>query len=158
MVLGVWTNDILSANRPAFTSDKTVLVVGGQGNDTMTGGSANDIFTWFAGDAGTTTGAVDVIKSFTPWDSVSGKGDKMDISKLLTNSYNTNTSTLSDWVTSITTNASGAPTGVSGTNTKIVIDVDGQGSGQVMQTIWLDGVNLSSTDPVALKNAGILIA
>ena len=153
MVLGAWTNDILSASQSAFTAGKTVLVVGGQGNDTMTGGLANDTFTWFAGDAGA-TGAVDVVKSFVPF--AGGGGDKLDISKLLTG-YTGGTN-LSQWVT-ITSNATGAPSGVTGNNnTKIVIDVDGNGSGQVFQTIWLDGVNLSSTDPAVLKTNGVLIA
>ena len=153
MVLGAWTNDILSASQSAFTAVKTVLVVGGQGNDTMTGGLANDTFTWFAGDAGA-TGAVDVVKSFVPF--AGGGGDKLDISKLLTG-YTGGTN-LSQWVT-ITSNATGAPSGVTGNNnTKIVIDVDGNGSGQVFQTIWLDGVNLSSTDPAVLKTNGVLIA
>lgn len=171
MVLGAWTNDILNANNRNFTSGKTVLVVGGQGNDTMTGGAANDTFIWFAGDAGT-TGAVDIVKNFTAWNGTAG--EKLDISKLLTNNYVSGTSTLSQWVTSVTNNASGAPTGVSSTNTKIVIDVDGQpaagaaagaaGTGTVTQTIWLDGVNLNpsgaSLDALlaTLKSNGVLIA
>ena len=142
MVLGAWTNDNLSAvDATNFTAGKSVLVVGGQGNDTMTGGLANDTFAWFAGDAGTTTGAVDIVKSFTAWNGTAG--DKLDIGKLLTNGYVSGTSTLSQWVTSVTNNASGAPSGVGTTNTKIVIDVDGTGSGTVTQTIWLDGVNLT---------------
>ena len=35
MVLGAWTNDILTAGIASFTVGKTVLVVGGQGNDTF---------------------------------------------------------------------------------------------------------------------------
>ena len=161
MVLGAWTNDNLSAvDATNFTAGKRVLVVGGMGNDTMTGGAANDTFAWFAGDAGTTTGAVDIVKSF------STVTDKLDISKLLTG-YSGGTN-LSQWVTSVTNNASGAPSGVNATNTKIVIDVDGQpaagaaagapGTGTVTQTIWLDGVNLSSIDPAVLKTSGVLIA
>ena len=157
MVLGAWTNDNLSAvDGSFFVAGKSVLVAGGQGNDTMTGGAANDTFAWFAGDAGTSTGAVDIVKSFTAW--IGTAGDKLDISKLLTNGYVSGTSTLSQWVTSVTNNASGAPSGVGTTNTKIVIDVDGTGSGTVTQTIWLDGVNLSSIDPAVLKSNGILIA
>jgi hypothetical protein len=68
----------------------------------------------------------------------------------------------------------GAPVGLSSTNTKIVIDVDGQpaagaaagaaGTGTVTQTIWLDGVNLNpsgaalDTILATLKNNGVLIA
>ena len=161
MVLGAWTNDILTA--ASFTAaTRNVLVVGGQGNDTMTGGAANDTFTWFAGDAGA-TGAVDIVKSFTPWNA--GAGDKINISKLLSGYSGGNN--LSEWVTSITNNVASPdrPTGVSsGTNAKIVIDVDGTGAGTVTQTIWLDGVNFSQIigsreeQLTALKNAGILIA
>ncbi len=152
MVLGAWTNDILSASQSAFTAGKTVLVVGGQGNDTMTGGLANDTFTWFAGDAGA-TGAVDIVKSFVPI--ASGVGDKLNILKLLSG-YTSGTSTLSQWVTSVTT-AQTSPAGVAG-STKIVIDTDGPGSTGAIQTIWLEGVNLSSTDPAVLKTSGVLIA
>ena len=154
MVLGAWTNDILSAVDTAFTSGKSVQVVGGMGNDTMTGGLANDTFTWFAGDAGT-AGAVDIVKGFVPLAGTTG--DKLDISKLLTNGYNSGSSTLSQWVT-ITSNANGAPSGVSATNTKIVIDVDGPSTGMVTQTIWLDNTGLMSTDPNTLKTNGVLIA
>ena len=116
--------------------------------------AANDTFAWFAGDAGATA-AVDVVKTFGS----NSSSDKLDISKLLTNSYVSGTSMLSQWVTSITFNEGVVPTGVTANNnTKIVIDVDGNGSGQVFQTIWLDGVNLSSTDPTVLKTSGVLIA
>ena len=153
MVLGAWTNDILASN---FAAGKNVMVVGGPGNDSMTGGSANDTFIWFAGDAGTSApGAVDVVKNFTPWNSGTASGDKINISKLLTNNYISNSSTLSQWVTLTANQAS--PSGTAG-STKIVIDVDGSGPGQVFQTIWLEGVNLSSTDPAVLKTNPVLIA
>jgi len=158
MVLGAWTNDILSADDSTnFIAGKNVLVVGGQGNDTMTGGAANDTFAWFAGDAGATA-AVDVVKTFGS----NSSSDKLDISKLLTNGYNSATSTLSQWVTSVTT-AQTSPGGVTG-STKIVIDVDGSGAGTVTQTIWLEGVNLTlnganlEAQLSALKTSGVLIA
>jgi hypothetical protein len=125
----------------------------------MTGGLANDTFAWFAGDTGT-TGAVDVVKSFSTWNG--STGDKLDISKLLTNGYNSGSSTLSQWVTSITT-AQTSPGGVAN-STKMVIDVDGSGSGTATQTIWLEGVNLTLTGAnldaqlTALKTNGVLIA
>ena len=153
MVLGAWTNDILSAVDTNFIAGKSVQVVGGMGNDTMTGGLANDTFTWFAGDAGA-TGAVDIVKSFVPLAGTTG--DKLDILKLLSG-YTSGTSTLSQWVT-VFSNASGAPSGVSATNTKIVIDVDGPSTGMVTQTIWLDNTGLMSTDPNTLKTNGVLIA
>ena len=152
MVLGAWTNDILSAVDAAFTSGKSVQVVGGMGNDTMTSGLANDTFTWFAGDAGT-AGAVDIVKSFGS----NSSSDKLNISKLLTNGYNSGSSTLSQWVTSVTT-AQTSPGGVAN-STRIVIDPDSTtGSGTATQTIWLEGVNLTSTDPIILKTNGVLIA
>ena len=158
MVLGAWTNDILSAVDSAFTSGKSVLVVGGMGNDTMTGGLANDTFTWFAGDAGT-AGAVDIVKNF----GTNSSSDKLDISKLLTNGYVSGSSTLSLWVTSVTT-AQTSPGGVAN-STRIVIDPDSTtGSGTATQTIWLEGVNLTLTGAnldaqlTALKTSGVLIA
>jgi len=39
-----------------------------------------------------------------------------------------------------------------------MIDVDGSGTGNVTQTIWLEGVTLSTTDTAVLKNSGVLIA
>ena len=158
MVLGAWTNDNLSAVDANFTAGKNVLVVGGLGNDTMTGGAANDTFTWFAGDAGS-TGAVDVVKSFSTWNGTAG--DKLNILKLLSG-YTSGTSTLSQWVTSVTT-AQTSPAGVAG-STKVVIDVDGTGAGTVTQTIWLEGVNLALNGATfdaqlsALKSSGVLIA
>ena len=152
MVLGAWTNDNLSADDSTnFIAGKSVQVVGGQGNDTMTGGLANDTFAWFAGDAGTTTGAVDIVKSFGSNSST----DKLDISKLLIG-YTGGTN-LSQWVTSVTT-AQTSPGGVAN-STRIVIDPDSTtGSGTATQTIWLEGVNLTSTDPIILKTNGVLIA
>ena len=160
MVLGAWTNDTLSAVDTNFIAGKSVQVVGGMGNDTMTGGLANDTFTWFAGDAGT-AGAVDIVKGFVPLAGTTG--DKLDISKLLTNGYNSGSSTLSQWVTSVTT-AQTSPGGVAN-STRIVIDPDSTtGSGTATQTIWLEGVNLTlvsgtlDTQLNALKTNGVLIA
>ena len=158
MVLGAWTNDILSAVDAAFTSGKSVQVVGGMGNDTMTGGLANDTFTWFAGDAGT-AGAVDIVKGFVPLAGTTG--DKLDISKLLIG-YTGGTN-LSQWVTSVTT-AQTSPGGVAN-STRIVIDPDSTtGSGTATQTIWLEGVNLTlsglnlDAQLTNLKASGVLIA
>ena len=158
MVLGAWTNDNLSAVDASFTSGKSVQVVGGQGNDTMTGGLANDTFAWFAGDAGATA-AVDIVKTFSTWNG--STGDKLDISKLLTG-YTGGTN-LSQWVTSVTT-AQTSPGGVAN-STRIVIDPDSTtGSGTATQTIWLEGVNLTlsglnlDAQLTNLKASGVLIA
>jgi len=102
---------------------------------------------------------VDVVKSFGS----NSSSDKLDISKLLTNGYVSGTSTLSQWVTSVTT-AQTSPGGVSG-STKIVIDPDSTtGSSTATQTIWLEGLNLTLTGAnldaqlTALKTSGVLIA
>jgi len=113
----------------------------------------NDTFVWNAGDA--VGNGVDIIKDFSAWNGTTG--DKLDIKNLLTG-YTSGTSTLSQWV-SITNNATiDRPSGVSSPNTKIVIDIDGAGSGTTTQTIWLDGVSGLSNDPTILKNNLILIA
>ena len=113
----------------------------------------NDTFVWNAGDA--VGNSVDIIKDFSAWNGTTG--DKLDIKNLLTG-YTSGTSTLSQWV-SITNNSTiDRPSGVSSPNTKIVIDIDGAGSGTTTQTIWLDGVSGLSNDPTTLKNNGILIA
>ena len=60
---------------------------------------------------------------------------------------------------SITNNSTiDRPSGVSSPNTKIVIDIDGAGSGTTTQTIWLDGVSVLINDPATLKTNGVLIA
>jgi len=111
-------------------------------------------FVWNAGDA--VVNSVDVIKDFSAWNGT--RGDKLDIRNLLTG-YTSGTSTLSQWVTNIINNSTiDKPSGVSSTNTKIVIDIDGAGSGITTQTIWLDGVSGLSNDPTILKNNLILIA
>jgi hypothetical protein len=126
--------------------------IGGAGNDTITGGTGNDTFMWLAGDAGTTT-ATDTIKNFTTWNGTSG--DKLDILSLLTG-YTPGTSTLSQWVT-VTTGQT-APGSSTANSTRLVIDIDGAAAGNVSQTIWLEGVNLSSTDVAVLRTNGVLIA
>jgi hypothetical protein len=95
---------------------------------------------------------VDIVKSFTAWSGTAG--DKLDILGLLTG-YTSGTSTLSQWVTSITT-AQTLPGGVAN-STRIVIDQDGAASGTITQTIWLDGVTLA-TNADTLKANGVLIA
>ena len=114
----------------------------------------NDVFRWVNGDAGA-TGAVDIVKDFVAWNGT--VGDKLDITNLLAGGYNTSTSVLSQWVTSITTGQT-LPGSSTANSTRIVIDVDGLGAGTVTQTIWLEGVTLSTTDAAVLKNSGVLIA
>ena len=142
-----------------FPTEATIT--GGLGNDVLWGldtFTANavtdsDTFVWALGDAGT-TGAVDIVKDFVAWNSTAG--DKLNITSLLAGGYNTSTSALSQWVT-VTTRQT-VPGSATANSTKIVIDVDGLGAGNVMQTIWLEGVTLSATDAAALKTSGVLIA
>jgi hypothetical protein len=157
----------LNANTATGTN-AVDYIMGGAGNDTITGGQGNDVlwgldtftanavtdndtFVWASGDAG--TGAVDIVKDFVAWNG--NAGDKLKITSLLAGSY-TSTSVLSQWVT-VTTGQT-VPGSATANSTKIVVDVDGSGTGNVTQTIWLEGVTLSATDAAALKNSGVLIA
>jgi hypothetical protein len=159
----------LNANTATGTN-AVDYIMGGAGNDNITGGLGNDVlwgldtftanavtdsdsFVWALGDAGT-TGAVDIVKDFVAWNGTAG--DKLNITSLLAGGYNTSTSVLSQWVT-VTTGQT-LPGSATANSTKIVIDVDGSGTGNVTQTIWLEGVTLSATDAAALKNSGVLIA
>jgi hypothetical protein len=159
----------LNANTATGTN-AVDYIMGGAGNDNITGGLGNDVlwgldtftanavtdsdsFVWALGDAGT-TGAVDIVKDFVAWNGTAG--DKLNITSLLAGGYNTSTSVLSQWVT-VTTGQT-LPGSATANSTKIVIDVDGSGAGNVTQTIWLEGVTLSTTDAAALKNSGVLIA
>ena len=83
------------------------------------------------------------------------RSDKLNITSLLIGGYTPGTSTLSQWVTVATGQT--APNGTAN-STKITIDVDGIGNGTITQTIWLEGVTLTTTDPATLKNNGVLIA
>jgi hypothetical protein len=111
----------------------------------------NDLFKWNASDAG--TGATDIIKDFSAWNGTSG--DKLDILNVLTG-YTSGTSTLSQWVT--VTTGQIAPGTSTANSTRLVIDIDGAAAGTVSQTIWLEGVNLSSTDVAVLRTNGVLVA
>ena len=121
----------------------------------------NDTFIWNAGDAGTTTGAVDVIKDFAVWDG--SKGDKLNLSALLTGGASSST-TLSNWIKTVAINQT--INGVANSTT-MTIDVDGTGPGTVTQVIQLEGVNLLSGLPstlttldqqlTQLKTNGVLI-
>jgi hypothetical protein len=159
----------LNANTATGTN-AVDYIMGGAGNDNITGGLGNDVlwgldtftanavtdsdtFVWALGDAGT-TGAVDIVKDFVAWNGTAG--DKLNITSLLAGGYNTSTSVLSQWVT-VTTGQT-LPGSATANSTKIMIDVDGSGTGNVTQTIWLEGVTLSATDAAALKTSGVLIA
>ncbi|MFM7801184.1 MAG: type I secretion C-terminal target domain-containing protein, partial [Limnohabitans sp.] len=110
----------------------------------------NDIFRWVAGDG--SSNDVDTVKDFTAWNGT--EGDKLDILGLLT-SYISGASVLSQWVTVATGQT--APTGTAN-STKITIDIDGTGPVTTAQTIWLEGVTLSSINADTLKANGVLIA
>ncbi|MEY3699063.1 MAG: hypothetical protein RL631_1716, partial [Pseudomonadota bacterium] len=162
---------VYNLNANSATGTNAVdYIMGGAGNDTITGGLGNDVlwgldtfttgaasdndsFVWALGDAGA-TGAVDIVKDFVAWNGTAG--DKLNITSLLAGGYNTSTSVLSQWVT-VTTGQT-VPGSATANSTKIVIDVDGLGAGTVTQTIWLEGVTLSTTDAAALKASTVLIA
>ncbi|MCX9004994.1 type I secretion C-terminal target domain-containing protein, partial [Citrobacter portucalensis] len=87
------------------------------GRGGSTGGSAtdNDVFVWRAGDAA--GNATDIIKDFSAWNGTSG--DKLDIGDLLVGLKGSSGSNIADWVT-VT---------ISGGDTTIAIDIDGNGTG-----------------------------
>jgi hypothetical protein len=111
----------------------------------------NDVFIWNGGDAGPVE-AIDVIKDFVAWNGT--QGDTLNIANLLMG-YTHGQSNLSAWVSVVTGQAS--PNGTLN-STQISIDVDGAGSGTVVQTIWLEGVALNTTDVSVLQFHGVLIA
>ena len=58
---------------------------GGKGNDTLIGGAGDDIFLWKAGDAGTGTPALDVVKDFGQGGADPRGADVLDLRDLLQN-------------------------------------------------------------------------
>lgn len=110
----------------------------------------SDLFVWNAGDAGP-SGASDVIKDFSAWNG--SKGDRIDISKLL-EGYTSGVSDLSNWVTLATGQTiNGTPN-----SSSLTIDIDGSGSGTVVQVIHLQGTDLSGKTLQELIAQGVLIA
>ncbi|WP_438958836.1 retention module-containing protein [Porticoccus sp.] len=130
-IVGYEGDDILSGN------DLNDILVGGKGNDTLSGGGESDLFVWNAGDAG--VGATDTITDFNQ---SSGsydvsEGDVIDLSELLVGldtSGMTLAEALDDYL-AITSD---------GTDTTIDVDVDGAEAGTVIQTITLQGVDLTN--------------
>ncbi|MGK2940416.1 MAG: type I secretion C-terminal target domain-containing protein, partial [Immundisolibacter sp.] len=103
--------------------DGNDILTGGLGNDTMTGGLGADVFRWQAGDTGTDT-IIDFNKA---------QGDVLNLKDLLIGEGGTFASNnLADYLTFSL---------VSG-NTVISVDADGAGSGGIVQTIVLQGVDL----------------
>jgi hypothetical protein len=147
------------------------LLIGGNGNDTIRGGQGNDvlyglgsgiaqgldndIFVWGSGDAG--TGASDVIRDFTTWNGTSG--DKLDLSALLVG-YQAGTSDISQWISVQSGVTLPGATGwdVGKTGTLLTIDIDGVGAGTVTQTIFLENVSLTTTNPNQLISGGVILA
>ena len=107
------------------------MLIGGKGNDTLTGGTGSDVFRWQFSDQGTPgTPAADSVADFDN----AAAGDKLDLRDLLVGD---NTSNLSNYLHFTT----------SGGNTTISISTTGAfssgfASGSVDQTITLNGVNL----------------
>jgi hypothetical protein len=134
-ILSGWTSGtVANSNQVTFTS-----VTANTNVADLTGSYNlldNDNFKWQLGDA--VGSSVDIIKDFNQWNGTTG--DRINLKPLLLN-YTVGSSTLSQWITSITTGIA-SPGGVTG-STKIVVDVDGTGTGTDTQTIWLEGVNLT---------------
>jgi|GEM_PF-6103184 len=147
-------------------------IMGGQGNDTIIAGAGNDVmygrgggtsgaadndtFVWHRGDAGT-NGAIDIIRDFG---STADNQDRLQILDLLEGRTGPNDD-LTKWIKvyeGVT-----APRGVTGpdagtvTGTLIVVDIDGGGTGHVMQQIFLTGATLPTTDLTALIAQGKVI-
>ena len=163
--LSVSLDDILTGTN---TAD---LLIGGDGNDTIRGGEGNDvlyghgsgliqgldndIFVWGSGDAG--LGATDVIRDFTAWNGTSG--DKLDLTALLVG-YQAGTSDISQWISVQNGVTLPGATGwdVGKTGTLLTIDIDGAGAGTVTQTIFLENVTLTTTNPNQLISGGVILA
>jgi Ca2+-binding RTX toxin-like protein len=149
------------------------LLIGGNGNDTIRGGQGNDvlyglgsgiaqgldndIFVWGSGDAGLGAGAADVIRDFTAWNGTSG--DKLDLKALLVG-YQAGTSDISQWISVQNDVTLPDATGwdVGKTGTLLTIDIDGAGAGTVTQTIFLENVSLTTTNPNQLVSGGVILA
>lgn len=158
-------DDILtgtSASNLLIGGDGNDTIRGGQGNDVLYGhgsgvaqGLDNDVFVWGSGDAG--TGASDVIRDFTAWNGTSG--DRLDLSALLVG-YQAGTSNISQWISVQSDVTLPGATGwdVGKTGTLLTIDIDGAGAGTVTQTIFLENVSLTTTNPNQLISGGVIIA
>jgi Ca2+-binding RTX toxin-like protein len=163
--LSVGLDDILTGTTTAdllIGGDGNDTIRGGQGNDVLYGhgigltqGLDNDIFVWGSGDAG--LGATDVIRDFTAWNGTSG--DKLDLTALLVG-YQAGTSDISQWISVQNGVTLPGATGwdVGKTGTLLTIDIDGAGAGTVTQTIFLENVTLTTTNPNQLISGGVILA
>ena len=163
--LSVGLDDILTGTNTAdllIGGDGNDTIRGGQGNDVLYGhgigltqGLDNDIFVWGSGDAG--LGATDVIRDFTAWNGTSG--DKLDLTALLVG-YQAGTSDISQWISVQNGVTLPGATGwdVGKTGTLLTIDIDGVGAGTVTQTIFLENVSLTTTNPNQLISGGVILA
>jgi VCBS repeat-containing protein len=110
--------------------DGNDVISGGLGNDLLTGGAGEDVFLWTLDDAD--PGSTDTITDFT-----SGNGgDILDLKELL---QSENSSNLSEYLNFSWDNS----------DTTITIDVDGAGVGSELQTIVLEGVDLTANNTLS---------
>ncbi|MCB1668488.1 MAG: retention module-containing protein [Pseudomonadales bacterium] len=118
------------------------VLVGGTGNDILTGGAGEDIFVWNAGDAA--SNAIDTITDFNQSGGTynTAEGDVLDISDLLTGEEMLDHSTSTSLAAALDANYLSVTS--DGTDTTIVADVDGSGTGTATQTLIIEGVDLTN--------------
>ncbi|OQX36979.1 MAG: hypothetical protein B0D91_07865, partial [Oceanospirillales bacterium LUC14_002_19_P2] len=105
------------------------IIIGGDGDDLLTGGTGADVFRFKSGDEGTTAApAFDVIEDFNR-----AEGDVLDLSDMLVGESAATIDAFLDLSTVV-------DNGVTSTQ----IAVKDSANGQTVQTIKLDGVDLSS--------------
>ena len=131
-LVGLLGSDVLSGG------DGSDILIGGGGNDLMSGGAGKDIFVWQAGDTG-----VDRITDFRI-DLNGGNSDVLDLSQLLSGE-SANSASLDDFLS------------FSFTPTSTTIHVSATAGGAEVQTIVLDGVDLSSADYYGSADAATII-
>lgn len=132
-------------------------MIGGAGDDILTGGAGADVFRWELGDQGTTTTpAQDVIRDFTEGNYTgTGEADRLDLADLLQGENETN---LLDYIiaeengngdTVLYVNSQGSLSGETANADQVItlenVSMDGQTSEQFIQALLNNGqLNIDS--------------